>query len=277
MGPSGAGLPCPGSSVVAKTPHDDSQSNPLIKSEPTGVAQVVDDVGNPLVFTAREVLGHSSQLASICLSTAGFVALLNTVITPITPHPDGHTSALLGHEHGTLECTRIAKGDCVRGRRVSSPTAFLPKQSDSSHSAECRLWPRQGQYSALDILVAAIAVELQVKSNGHTTDSKLDVLHKHFEVGRAIKYLLKAECRTYETTGLRVRKHYQLQSRFVARRMYESVEPTYRHFLRDRGRKMIDWKRLHNRLRCRRWDRTTRLTQYSNCVATNLGQLAERK
>jgi hypothetical protein len=82
-----------------------------------GVAQVVDDLGNPLVFTAREVLGHSSQLASICLSTAGFVALLNTVITPITPHSDGHTSALLGHEHGTLECTRIAKGDCARGSR----------------------------------------------------------------------------------------------------------------------------------------------------------------
>jgi hypothetical protein len=80
-----------------------------------GVAQVVDDLGNPLVFTAREVLGHSSQLASICLSIAGFVALLNTVITPITPHPDGHTSALLGHEHGTLECTRIAKSDWARG------------------------------------------------------------------------------------------------------------------------------------------------------------------
>src|SRR5215471_4105346 len=78
-----------------------------------GVAQVVDDLGNPLAFTTREVLGHSSQLASICLSTAGFVALRNTVITP---HPDGHTSAPLGHEHGTLECTRIAKGDCARGR-----------------------------------------------------------------------------------------------------------------------------------------------------------------
>jgi hypothetical protein len=74
-----------------------------------GVAQVVDDLGNPLVFTAREALGHSSQLVSICLSTAGFVALLNTVITP-RPYPDGHTSALLGREHGTLECTRIAKG-----------------------------------------------------------------------------------------------------------------------------------------------------------------------
>src|SRR5215471_493834 len=81
-----------------------------------GVAQVVDDLGNPLVFTAREVLGHSSQLVSICLSTVGFVALLNTVITPMTSHPDGHTSALLGHEHGILECTRIAKGDCARGR-----------------------------------------------------------------------------------------------------------------------------------------------------------------
>ena len=46
-----------------------------------GVAQVFDDLGNPLVFTAREVLGHLSQLASICLSTAGFVALLNTVLT----------------------------------------------------------------------------------------------------------------------------------------------------------------------------------------------------
>ena len=82
--------------------------SPLIKSEAEGVAQVIDDVGNSLVFTTREVLGHSSQLASICLSTAGFVALRNTVITP---HPDGHTSALVGHEHGTLECTRIAKAD----------------------------------------------------------------------------------------------------------------------------------------------------------------------
>ena len=41
---------------------------------------------------------------------------LNSASKDGAPHPDGHTSALRGHEHGTLECTRIAKGDCARGR-----------------------------------------------------------------------------------------------------------------------------------------------------------------
>lgn len=41
----------------------------LIKSEARGVAQVVDDLGNPRVITMRHGVAHSSELVSICRSS----------------------------------------------------------------------------------------------------------------------------------------------------------------------------------------------------------------
>ena len=55
---------------------------PLIKSEARGVAQVIDDLGNPLVIPMQYAVAEYSQFVSTCRSSTGFVALPNTVITP---------------------------------------------------------------------------------------------------------------------------------------------------------------------------------------------------
>jgi hypothetical protein len=53
---------------------------PLTKSEARGVAQVIDDLSNPLVVTMPYAIAEYSQLASSCRSSPGFAALPNTVL-----------------------------------------------------------------------------------------------------------------------------------------------------------------------------------------------------
>ncbi len=57
--------------------------DPLIKSEQQGVAQVIDDLGNPLVLLTDRTLGHLAHSASLCRSPAHFVGPSNTVLTPV--------------------------------------------------------------------------------------------------------------------------------------------------------------------------------------------------
>ena len=48
----------------------------------TGIAQVIDDLGNPLVMPADRTLGHLPHFVSLCRHPARFVGLFNTLITP---------------------------------------------------------------------------------------------------------------------------------------------------------------------------------------------------
>ncbi len=48
----------------------------------TGIAQVLDDLGNPLVMPADRTLGHLPHFVSLCRSVARFVTFSNTLITP---------------------------------------------------------------------------------------------------------------------------------------------------------------------------------------------------
>ncbi len=64
-------------------PCRDRTCGPLIKSEQRGVAQVLDDLGNPLVILADRTLGRLAHSASLCRSPARFVGLSNTVLTPV--------------------------------------------------------------------------------------------------------------------------------------------------------------------------------------------------
>jgi hypothetical protein len=56
---------------------------PLIKSEAEGVAQVVDGRGNPLVIAMQYAVADYSRFVSVCRSSTRFVALPNTVLTPV--------------------------------------------------------------------------------------------------------------------------------------------------------------------------------------------------
>ena len=64
-------------------PCRDRTCGPLIKSEQQGVAQVIDDLGNPLVILADRTLGRLAHSVSLCRSPAHFVGPSNTVITPV--------------------------------------------------------------------------------------------------------------------------------------------------------------------------------------------------
>ena len=58
---------------------------PLIKSEAKGIAQVFDDMGDPLAFPVVSSICPPSRFVPPCPRSTTFVRLFNTVLTPETP------------------------------------------------------------------------------------------------------------------------------------------------------------------------------------------------
>lgn len=60
-----------------------------------GVAQVIDDLGNPLLTLGESQLGDLSHLVLVHRTSTCFVASANTGITP--PPSSAHPAAVVGH------------------------------------------------------------------------------------------------------------------------------------------------------------------------------------
>ena len=85
---------------------------PLIKSEAEGVAQVIDDLSNPLVIPMQYAVAEYSQFVSTCRSSTGFVALPNTVLTPdrtTTPPCSAGRGGCLGTPTPCQWCSFLGK------------------------------------------------------------------------------------------------------------------------------------------------------------------------
>ena len=77
------------------------------------VAQVIDDLVNPLVIPADRTLGRLAHSVSLCRSPAHFVGPSNTVLTPVVGQGRGGTlgtSHARGGSHPTCDQAYIAQG-----------------------------------------------------------------------------------------------------------------------------------------------------------------------
>jgi hypothetical protein len=81
---------------------------PLIKSEVGGVAQVVDDVGNPLNFTGDSCVLYSALLVAVRFVSPQIVGFLNTYITPAKITSDPPYPIIFLIPNPTWEVIRLA-------------------------------------------------------------------------------------------------------------------------------------------------------------------------
>lgn len=112
---------------------------------------------------------------------------------------------------------------------------------------------RQGWNTLEDILVVSLATELHLRQLG-LSDKRLrrcvgrertvteEPWIRYREVSRSIAHLMKADVRHFTTSGITLRKIYRLQSRYVAKRLFELVEPCYREWFEDHRARIETFK-----------------------------------
>jgi len=117
---------------------------------------------------------------------------------------------------------------------------------------------RQRRFTAYHILIAALAVEVQIYHDPASPAPHSDTRFRYLQVARAVFHLLKSDIKVYERESLRrpgvilkdkVKRRMYLQSRWVSQRLWEVIEPCYRYFLADHHRHISSFKAMRDHKR----------------------------